>query len=180
MRLSIALSGLCLGLLLVWLLLGFQQRTDLWPPSPAILQRLHLTPIVAAFKKLAAGVTRNSRYTVLANNMHRMRLMLETYPVTGGHYPPDVDTLYQDASRQNYWWGFRNPFDQGIIHHYREWMADYARYQQFSDKRSYRGKVLYEPIGTPPAGYRIYGCDENGALVRRENGDVYLLSNQLP
>ena len=155
-------------------ILGFQQKTVLL--TPTTLKQWHLLPALEAFEKLAAGVTRNSRYTVLADNMQRMRMMLETYPVTAGHYPPDVDTLYQDAVRDNYWWGFRNPFDRGLIHNYREWMADYRLYQRFSDKRSYRGKVLYEPL--PAGGYRIYGCDENGELIRRENGSIYQLSTQ--
>ena len=150
-RLVIALSAICLGLFLVWFFLGFQQKTVLL--TPTTLKQWHLLPALEAFEKLAAGVARNSRYTVLADNMQRMRMMLETYPVTAGHYPPDVDTLYQDAVRDNYWWGFRNPFDRGLIHNYREWMADYRLYQRFSDKRSYRGKVLYEPL--PAGGYRI-------------------------
>lgn len=164
-------AAFCVGLCLVWFWAGLTQRSDLRDHS--ILRALF-----QPFERFQAQVTRNSRYTVLVDNMHRMQKMLESYAVTGAVYPRHVSALYQDAARQNYWWGFRNPFEKTLIRHYQDWMADYSSYVNHRDHTAFRGKVLYEPVGEPPQSYRIYACDEWGKLLLHADGRLYVLTNQ--
>jgi len=177
-RLAMALASVLIGIGLVMLFMQLQQNPDFLVPSRPLLARLQLLPFLEKFEKLSAKVTHSARVTVLADNMHRMQKMLETYPVTGGNYPDTVSMLYQDAAKDNYWWGFRNPFDEHLIKDYREWMADYQDYQFQQAKESFRGKVLYEPIGVPAYGYRIYACDDLGQLITHQDGSPYILTNR--
>lgn len=176
-RLAIGSSALILGLCLVFLYFQLQHNPHLLVPDRALLAQMKLLPWVERVEKLGAKVTRNSRYTVLADNMHRMRLMLNSYSMTGAVFPANVNELYEDASEQNYWWGFRNPFENTLIKNYRDWMADYQQYQYSYNKTFFKGKILYEPVGSPPHGYRIYSCDEVGELVKHADGSLYVYSN---
>lgn len=176
-RLVMGSSALILGLCLVFLYFQLKDNPQLLVPDRALLSKLKLLPWLERVEKLGAKVTRNSRYTILADNMHRMRLMLNSYSVTGAVFPTNVNQLYQDATEQNYWWGFRNPFENTLIKNYRDWMADYQEYQYSYSKAFFKGKILYEPVGTPPYGYRIYGCNELGELVTHADGSVYVYSN---
>lgn len=177
LRLVMGSSALILGLGLVFLYFQLKDNPQLMVPDRALLAKLKILPWVERVEKLGAKVTRNSRYTILADNMRRMRLMLNSYSMTGAVFPTNVNQLYQDASEQNYWWGFRNPFENTLIKNYREWMADYQEYQYSYSKVFYKGKILYEPVGSPPHGYRIYSCDEKGELVTHADGSIYTYSN---
>jgi hypothetical protein len=176
-RLAIGSSALLLGLGLVFLYFQLKSNPDFLVPDRRLLSQLKLLSWVERIEKLGAKVTRSTRYTVLADNMHRMRLMLNSYTMTGAVFPTNVNALYKDASEQNYWWGFRNPFENTLIKSHRDWMADYQEYQFSYSKTTFKGKILYEPIGSPPHGYRIYGCDEKGELVKHADGSIFLYTN---
>ncbi|HEY9839807.1 MAG: hypothetical protein ACAI44_06975 [Candidatus Sericytochromatia bacterium] len=144
-------------------------------------------------------------YTVKAN-MFSLQTLLETYAVDHqGLYPPDVETLYRDASgsKGTYWKRVVNPFQEPPISPEEapyilsltnlegseqtdsatpswsmslgHWLMNYKAYQPGS-KAS--GLVLYEPV--TEAGklknYRIYGADKDGQLLQ-DNGKAFVMSN---
>jgi len=138
--------------------------------------QFHKSPLpdyLTKLKTLAALTTQNAEYTVLRDNMERLRLMLEAYPVEGSGYPGSIDELYAHASERDFWILYTNPLTrsfgqrEGIV-------ADYNAYLYSADRSSYKGMVLYEPIGV--YAYRIYACDQDGELVENKDG-VFTLSN---
>ena len=123
-------------------------------------------------KKLSQLTTRNAKYTVLRNNMERLRLMLEAYPVEGMGYPPDVATLYNHARAGKYWKLYKNPIS-GATEPYTAIISNYSYYEYAWEHRPFKGTVLYQREGP---GYRIYVCDEEGELVTNLNG-IFSVSN---
>lgn len=123
-------------------------------------------------KRLAGITTHNAKFTVLRDNMERLRLMLETYPVENKGYPQDIETLYAQASTNNYWNLYRNPIT-GDTEPYTAIVANYSDYEYAWEYERFKGKILYQ---ADSASYRIYACDENGKLIEGLNG-VLSISN---
>ncbi|PKL75870.1 MAG: hypothetical protein CVV27_13165 [Candidatus Melainabacteria bacterium HGW-Melainabacteria-1] len=176
LRIALALASCCVGICLVILLVQIQQQPQLLQPLQRMLVRTGLDVPLAKFAQLASLTTRSAEAAVVRDNMERLRLMLEAFPVEGGHeYPLNVEFLYAQANHKGFWNLSRNPLTgarsfQGIV-------SDYATYQQAYEPSNFAGQVLYEPLGHPPSAYRIYACDKDGKLFQTKAG-VFFLSNQ--
>lgn len=132
----------------------------------------HVNTFVDKVKQLAQLTTRNAKYTVLRDNMERLRLMLELYPVEEDGYPPDIATLYESAKTGKYWNLYKNPLS-GAVEPYTAIVADYSDYEYAWERKKFKGTVLYQREGP---GYRIYVCDEEGQLATNING-TFSISN---
>ena len=174
LRPVMALAALVGGFSLV-LLFGQLQRGPLdpgiiWGHAQAGLQAAGAGPYLEKFNKLAHLTTRNARYTVLRDNMERMRLMLEAYKVEGGNvYPQSVAYLHAQATSRGYWNLYHNPLS-GEKASYNRLVADYRDYQINYDHSAFAGMVLYEALGNPASEYRLYACDDKGELVNGAGG----------
>ena len=122
-------------------------------------------------------------------NMHTFRTMVENYAVDWkGFYPPDIETLYKDATAKNKWKDFSNPFtrksgfDKSIMD-YKNYKFDqeqieiiFYRYQIKRSITEFKGIVLYKPVGNPTTKYYIYGCGKDGGLIQ-DKGQNFVLTN---
>lgn len=171
---SLAFLCLCFCLVYFYFMLrdDVRARTQLQHRAQALLQNWHLESYPDKIKKMGQITTRNAKYTVLRDNMERLRLMLETYPTENKDYPPNIDALYQQASNAEYWLLTRNPLT-GATDSYHHIVADYRDYEFSWQHAKYKGMVLYRPEGR---GYHIYACDEKGKLVENLSG-VFTISN---
>jgi hypothetical protein len=115
---------------------------------------------------------------LLRNNVERLQLMAEQYAADNqGSYPSSADVLYKTASQHGYWRTLRNPFTRATKD-LTQIMLDYSYYNQERWRsKDFAGAVLYEALGGQ--GYRIYACDENGELLKRDNGTVLVIGNKL-
>lgn len=182
LRPVLALATLLAGFSLVMLGFYAQSRPQLIKPAEEALYKMSAQLGVQAYvnkvQKLGGLVTRNAELTMVRDNLERTRLMLEAYPVEGGHvYPMTVDMLYNQASSKGFWSLSRNPLS-GAYSSYRDILANYSDYEISTDKLAFRGKVLYLPNGHPPSTYRLYACDKEGKLIQTQAGAFYLTNEK--
>ena len=99
----------------------------------------------------------------IQSHIYYLRDMVEKYgECTGGIYPKNL----QELSISPYWKNYNNPYCHYLgISGIGSAFMDYKEYQKNKLHDKHRGLILYEPIGTPPKGYHIYGCDIKGEMV---------------
>lgn len=137
-------------------------------------------------------------------NMHTLQTMIETYAVdTGGVYPSNMSELYQDATKNSYyyWRELDNPIaplpkkatqpakptplvlsnnGDGVPPGEKpERGNSYSDFKGYQKGAEYAGQALYVPNTLKPiTKYWIYGCDQNGELIREQkNNALYYLTN---
>ena len=130
----------------------------------------NLTSSVSPTKKIPGDISAN---------MHSLQVMVETYAVDwGGIYPNDLNALFTEAKKVNYWKDFENPFTKKHGIGKDGAMLEYSVYNHYKQPQSaFKGLILYNPSGKPYTSYVIYGCNQNGDLSKDDNGKVYLLTN---
>lgn len=178
LRPILALSTLMAGVSLVFLGFYIQNNPQVLKPAERTLTELGIQGYVNKVQKLGSLVTRNAELTIVRDNMERTRLMLEAYPVEGGHvYPLNVDMLYNQAISKGFWNLSRNPLT-GSYKSYHDMLANYQDYEFSGDKLAFRGKVLYLPAGHQPSTYRLYVCDNEGKIIHNKAGEPFYLTNE--
>ena len=105
-------------------------------------------------------------------NMHTVQMLVETFAVdNGGFYPKDLGTLEAEGTKNNYWKVLENPFlkDKKAI-------IEFNLFKEADPE--FGGTVIYKPIVNEKgiSQYEIFGCDEDGNLIKEE-GEVFKLSN---
>jgi len=176
-RPMIALTGFVCGM---WVILAWssaQGILDQFIP-PKVQQQFGLKKLTEHTHAAAFVITGKVQYTLLRNNVERLQLMAEQYAADNqGSYPSSADVLYKTASQHGYWRTLRNPFTRATKD-LTQIMLDYSYYNQERWRsKDFAGAVLYEALGGQ--GYRIYACDENGELLKRDNGTVLVIGNKL-
>ncbi len=166
----IALLGLAVGFTFVYWGINLQSDGPIRQQTMAVVKQYSLDGPVKQIERLGRMVQQNAEYTVLVDAMERTRVMLEAYPVEGGAYPLGVDALYERAKIEGYWALTKNPFTksrsrEGII-------RDFWDYSTSNEQTEFAGMILYEPMGK--YNYRIYGCDEKGHLIQKNNKPIFL------
>lgn len=113
-----------------------------------------------------------SKISSIKSNMHTIQTMVETYAFEHkGQFPPNMQVLKQDAAQGDrpYWKDFTNPYNgktgQDISY------AD-------EGKMIVGGLATYQPIGSPPTSYLIYGYSKTKTRLQQKGQDFYL-SNML-
>lgn len=168
-----ALLALLAGVLLFYGWLHWQHNPQWSQTAQIYYLKTPLPDYISRLQALAALTTRNAEYAVLRDNMERLRLMVELYPVEGGHYPRNIQALYSHAAERDFWILSRNPLTQ-VFNVHEQIVADYSDWKLSTERERFKGMVLYEPIST--YGYRIYACNAQGELVQ-DNQGVFSLSN---
>lgn len=132
---------------------------------------------------LAPALGSAEKILTVIGNMTTFQAVVETFANSfDGHYPKDLNALYTDASRKNYWKEIRNPYTNQLNIH--SICLDYQAYKKMKNKDKLKGIILYEPAGeairvknmTGFLSYKIYGTDEKGQLIR-DGAKIATLSN---
>jgi hypothetical protein len=143
---------------------------------PIEMDKVDFEAAVKVFSEMGLNTgSEKAKVSSVKANMHTLQVLVETYGVDwGGTYPIDLDTLFQQAQKYEYWKDVRNPFtDQKGIGLRGALMA----YKDYVPSPDFAGMVLYKPAeGKNPNGYWIYGVDQKGELIK-DNEQVFVLSN---
>lgn len=161
----IALIGLSLGFAFIYWIVNLQSDGPVRQQTMALVKQYSLDSPVKQLEKLGHMVQDSAKHTVLIDAMERTRIMVEAYPVEGGGYPLNIDALYERAKQQGYWALSKNPLTKARSRE--SIIRDFSDYTTSTEQADFAGMILYEPMGK--YNYRIYGCDEKGQLIRREN-----------
>jgi hypothetical protein len=109
-------------------------------------------------------------------NMMSYQTMVETYGVDwAGEYPSNLKILNKEAqnSASPYWVDTTNPFTGKMGIGLNSAAIDYSEYKKNPNHKVFAGMVLYEPLLDKKKqkilGYKIYGCDQNGLLIKEKN-----------
>lgn len=119
-------------------------------------------------------------------NIHTLQTISEWYALDFNHfYPEDVSDLYKEATKNNYWRSFKNPFTSKTGNNKNGSIINYKDYKNGKSTPSLKGLVIYEPVDCKLEKeynkrlckiYKIYGTDKNGLLLKKEE-KVFFLSN---
>ncbi len=169
----------------------------LFYPKALTSMLLGLVLAIAFWPEPTWACTCRTRTASVQANMHTLQTAVETYAVKHrGNYPKSLAVLYKEATAQDYWKDFANPYTYAAERSL--FMADMPQWKQLTAQRTsqyvfglrvrslpqgekptpaervYAGVVLYAYAA--PNGYRIYGLDGQGQLLR-DRGETFFLSH---
>lgn len=138
--------------------------------------------ITSAFDKSNKALDK-AEVSLVKANMYSFQVVLETYGVDYYGFQPNSSSLIKEAKAKKYWKDFKNPYTAKTGIGAGKSVESYANYLKSKKKVDFKGTVLYEPSTKLDkktklsTGYKIYGVDEKGNLVKDSNKKVLVLTN---
>lgn len=147
------------------------------------LVNMNFKGLVDTFKEPSKNIE-SSKISLVKSNMYSLQVVLETYGVDHtGFFHPNLSSLVKEANTKKYFIDYANPFTNKKGIGTGKYVESYANYLKSKKKVDFKGTVLYEPSKKLDkktklsTGYKIYGVDGKGNLIKDEKNKVMILTN---
>ncbi|MFN8576685.1 MAG: DUF3352 domain-containing protein [Candidatus Sericytochromatia bacterium] len=136
-------------------------------------------------KKGFTGSQTRAKVSSVKTNMHILQTTVETYGVDWtGLYPNNIEELKKEAEKHKYWKELKNPITEKTELGKGGSLINYSSYiNHKANLSTLKGMVIYQPSKcqmnkatkkTLCEGYKIYGTDEKGMIIKEKGQDFYL------
>ena len=118
-----------------------------------------------------------SRVSTVKSNMHKFQTMLEIYSIHwSGSYPKNVEILFQESNKRQYWKELENPFGTSLKAY--DNLPNLQKSFTLASNIFIPGVVYYQPIikNGKITKYFIYGANKKELIV--DKGKVFTFTNQ--